>query len=392
MSSEEFDCSNRPDDHERPYLVYSAGVDWNGLQGTDHRLAAAISKHLPILWIDPPKSIVRGGWRLLLTSGRGRQMRRVSDRIVRLSIAAPPYPDRAATRWLTARIMKYSIRAATRSLAGTPVAMLATCYAPRFNALRPVTYAYYATDDFVAGANLMGISERYLKKATRDQLKHADVVLAISNEMADRLTNQRESIVVLPNGCDPDHFYEVDSLDFPTDVPLRPPIAGLIGQISDRIDMPILAAIAEAGISLLIIGPIDPTFEPEEMARLLSRPNVHWAGSKSFSELPKYMRAIDAGITPYTQSDFNRASFPLKTLEYLSAGRASVATPLPALQRLDSTLVRFASTPSEFVEELTIELNVPRTQAIVNSRRLLAKQHSWDERARALIETLSLNA
>ena len=27
-----------------------------------------------------------------------------------------------------------------------------------------------------------------------------------------------------------------------------------------------------------------------------------------------YLRVIDVGLTPYSQSDFNRASFPLKTL------------------------------------------------------------------------------
>ena len=78
-----------------------------------------------------------------------------------------------------------------------------------------------------------------------------------------------------------------------------------------------------------------PTFDPERMEALIARPNVHWLGTKPFAELPSYLGAIDVGLTPYAQSAFNRASFPLKTLEYLAAGRPAVASDLPAHRWLD---------------------------------------------------------
>ena len=40
--------------------------------------------------------------------------------------------------------------------------------------------------------------------------------------------------------------------------------------------------------------------------------------------MPSYMAALKVGLTPYGDNEFNRASFPLKTLEYLSAGIAVV--------------------------------------------------------------------
>lgn len=380
-------------DATRPYLIYCAAVGWDDVQGTDHRLAAALSEHLPILWVDPPTSIVRGGWRWVLRTGRGRQMRQVADRIVRLSVTAPPYPERAGVRALTDRIVERSIRSTTRALAGIPAAMLVTCYEPRFDALNGtpmVTRAYYATDDFVAGADLMGVSKNYLEGALQCQLNAADIVLTVSSEMAGRLARDRKGpIGVLPNGCDPDHFEGVDGLDFPPDVHLRPPIAGLIGQISDRVDIDFLEAIADAGMSLLLVGPINPAFEPQRMTRILARSNVQSTGPVSFAELPKYMRAIDVGITPYTQSDFNRASFPLKALEYLSAGRGSIATPLPALEELGSGLIRFGSTPAEFAEAVAGELATPRSAALSASRRLFAQQNSWSERASTLATILN---
>ena len=60
------------------------------------------------------------------------------------------------------------------------------------------------------------------------------------------------------------------------------------------------------------------------MEALLARPNVQWVGAAPFERLPTYMRAIDVGIVPYADSAFNQ-ELPLKTLEYLAAGRPTVA-------------------------------------------------------------------
>ena len=62
--------------------------------------------------------------------------------------------------------------------------------------------------------------------------------------------------------------------------------------------------------SLLLVGPRQATFEIAKLDRLLASPNVQWVGAKNFQELPSYLRVIDVGLTPYSQSDFNRASFP----------------------------------------------------------------------------------
>lgn len=390
------DPNRHHDDGEppQPYLIYCTGVGWEDVQGTDHRLATALSEYLPVLWVDPPLSVVRGGWRLPLQTGGGRQLRRVAERIVRLSMIAPPYPERVPIRALTDQMVKRSIRSAIKALVGVPAAMLVTCYEPRFDAVRgmdAITRVYYATDDYVAGAHLMGVSKQYLQRAEASQLKAADLVLTVSKQMSNRMAvARREPVGVLPNGCDPDHFSDVDDLDFPPDVHLRPPIAGLIGQISDRVDIEVLEAVADTDVSLLLVGPIKPDFEPERMSRILARSNVQAVGAVPFAELPQYMRAIDVGITPYTQSDFNRASFPLKSLEYLAAGRGSVATPLPALTELGAGLIRFGSVPSEFADVVVSELGTPRSAAVSADRRRFARQHSWSKRARDLIAALNL--
>ena len=148
----------------------------------------------------------------------------------------------------------------------------------------------------------------------------------------------------------------------PTGLPR--PVLGLVGQLSERIDLDILTALSDAGFALLLVGPRDPRWEAERFAELAGRPAVHYTGRVPAASVPAYLAAIDVGITPYTASDFNRASFPLKTLEYLAAGRPVVSTDLPGARWLLEDLARaglavagegpaeimtLASTPAEFV-------------------------------------------
>jgi len=180
------------------------------------------------------------------------------------------------------------------------------------------------------------------------------------------------------------------------------PVLGLVGQLSERIDLDILTAISDAGFSLLLVGPRDPRWEAERFAELTSRPGVHYTGRVPAASVPAYLAAIDVGITPYTASDFNLASFPLKTLEYLAAGRPVVSTDLPGARWLLEDLARagpavtgeppaeimtLASTPAEFVSAVHRMVPGPRggeEQARREQCRAFATRHSWARRADAL--------
>jgi teichuronic acid biosynthesis glycosyltransferase TuaH len=93
---------------------------------------------------------------------------------------------------------------------------------------------------------------------------------------------------------------------------------------------------------VLLVGARSGVFAAERAAALLARPNVQWVGGKEYTDLPSYMRVTDVGVVPYPDNQKNRASFPLKILEYLAAGRRVVATDLPAVRWLDTDLVRVA--------------------------------------------------
>lgn len=79
---------------------------------------------------------------------------------------------------------------------------------------------------------------------------------------------------------------------------------------------------------------------------------------------------------------FNRASFPLKTIKYLAAGRAVVSTDLPAARWLGTNRLTVANGPRAFADAVEIRLKEPLIEAVVVERQAFAAAHSWSVRAR----------
>lgn len=190
-------------------------------------------------------------------------------------------------------------------------------------------------------------------------------------------------------------------------------MVGLIGQLSERIDLEVLDAIAAAGFSLLIVGPRDPRWEQQRFHELIGRSHVHYAGPVPAEAVPSYLAAIDVGITPYRDTPFNRASFPLKTLEYLGAGVPVVSADLPAARwlRADLTSGDHAATPdqvlalarsnAEFADAIRSMVAGPtrscrgpvrygRDQVRAGQCVALAARHTWSSRADAFASTIGL--
>jgi teichuronic acid biosynthesis glycosyltransferase TuaH len=113
-------------------------------------------------------------------------------------------------------------------------------------------------------------------------------------------------------------------------------------------------------------------------------------GEKPFDAMPSYHRAIEVGLTPYRDTDFNRASFPMKTLEYLAAGRGAVSTDLPAVRWLDTHHIKIASDPRSFADAVEHAMTQHRTPQLVEERKNFARTHSWMSRARHFAEVLGI--
>ena len=359
-------------------------------------MATALSAYARILWVDPPGSPVTRSYKAHTVKP---ELTDVTDRIVRLTPVVLPGFTRLGVRATTPMLVRRQVRWAVRKLGFHPNAVVMLYLGGMLGSWgEGVTNVMYGTDNYVAGAELMGVSARHLRRLERQALSNADIVIALSPELAGRWSGMGAKPIVIPNGCwpipDTDGRHNAKATDLPR------PVAGLIGRLSDRINFDVLEAIAESGQSLLLMGPRDPRWEPDRFRRLTSKVSVRYIGPVSNADVPAHLAGIDVGITPYKDNAFNRASFPLKTLEYLSVGLPVVTTSLPTMrwlrEDLEETVAAEQADQILMLADDDMEwVNAIKAMAAVDEkatglRIAFADRHSWHKRAEQLATEIGL--
>lgn len=366
-------------------IVYLAGGRWSDIPGTDRRIATALAERVPVLWVDPPYSLAtrrsRGG-----VEDNRAGLSTVAPGVTRLQTRVLPGASRPGMRAVTKVILERSIRSAIRASAGTVAAVILASPRSGFPSAVGGVRVFYVTDDWIAGAGMMGLPETRIAADLERNARAADVVAAVSPDLADRLAGQlRLRVLVLANGCDPvasDDVCAARSDD----------VAGLVGQLNERLDIAVLEAVRAGGTPLVIIG---PRTERQPQARvaldqLLTANGVTWHGELPSTELPGHLARLGVGLTPYADTDFNRASFPLKTLEYLANGLPVVSTDLPAVRWLDTDLIEVATGPEDFASKVREVLSRPFDPTERARRIAFARTHSWRARAEQLLALIAL--
>lgn len=162
----------------------------------------------------------------------------------------------------------------------------------------------------------------------RELLAVADVVFTGGYSLYEAKKDRHANIHPFPSSVDHRHFSQARAIaaDRPDQAAIPGPRFGFYGVVDERMDMELLAAIADARPewALVIVGPvvkIDPADLPQ-------RPNIHYLGSRNYEDLPAYLGGWDVALMPFAINDSTRFISPTKTPEYLVGGRPVVSTPI----------------------------------------------------------------
>ncbi len=375
---------------QRP-LVYLAGSAYDEVEGTDRRLVEALSRDRDVVWVDPPKPVTAAVRDPALRARLRQPLTQETASVVRLHTWGPPGLTRRGVRRYAARLHSHAVNRAIGRMGdgATPTVVMAG-WLSELSLVRAFPRAMYLTDDAEAGARLLGVDGGFLASNQHRQAMAADEIFVVSQDLADLVAQWGRSAHLVPNGAAVDHL-ATWSRPYPTS--LSAPVAGLVGQLNDRLDLRLLVDLARTGVSLLVVGPRrerDAAIR-DALDELFSFDNVEYVGPVPYADIPSYLAATTMGLTPYTDSAFNRASFPLKTLEYLAAGRRVVSTDLPSSRWLNTPLVDVAATPEEFIRLVHRRLSEPVGPGVEESCRAVAQSHSWQVRAAAFDAALRGN-
>jgi hypothetical protein len=214
--------------------------------------------------------------------------------------------------------------------------------------------------------------------AERALLARADVVFTGGRALYEVKRSCHPNVHAMPSSVDVEFFRTARTAQVaPSDQQqLAQPRVGFFGVIDERLDLALLAALAEArpSLQIVMIGPVVKI----DLATLPRHPNIHWLGSKPYDQLPTYLAGWDAAIMPFARNESTRFISPTKTPEFLAAGKAVVSTALADVvepyERLG--LVHIARTPDEFIARVDAALlRAPSDHA---ARESFLARMSWD--------------
>ncbi len=187
---------------------------------------------------------------------------------------------------------------------------------------------------------------RQLVQRENALFKAADLVFTGGLSLFHAKRQRHPNVHCFPSSVDARHFAQA-AQDHPLQKHLARPRLGWCGVIDERVDLALLAALADArpDWQFVMVGPI-VKIDPGSVPR---RPNIHWLGQRAYDELPEFISGWDVCLLPFAINEATRYISPTKTLEYMACGRPSVSTPIRDVVEPYQHLVSIAATPGDFL-------------------------------------------
>jgi O-antigen ligase/glycosyltransferase involved in cell wall biosynthesis len=372
---------SHPDEPAIGSVIYVSTFEWSYHTARPQQLARALADKVPVLYVETT------GLRGVGARDLPRLLRRVRRGIAGRHVGLPtlwvfsplvlPFHRSALARRLNRILLRDAVHGQARDLGlKNPLLLISIPTAASIDLLGHLDEAA-AIYDCMDDLTVIPLVDRSVDASEVELARRIDAMVAASEELRRLKAHLRDDIVVVGQGVEVEHFRR--PAPCPDDLASLPgPRLVFVGGIDDRVDFELVSEVARLRPewSIVLIG---PQLYVDAAERLGNRANIHLLGPRSYGELPGYLQAADVCLIPYRDTAWARACNPVKTLEYLAAGRGVVATDLPAVQQY-RPLVKIATTAPGFVAavEATLAEESPEQAAI---RRAAANGVSWEDRA-----------
>ena len=369
----------------QPLLIVFSHVRWSPAGSRPQHLLSRLAGRWQVIYIEEPRPGPSPGPATLL------QWHHDSH----LSVLVPQTPlspagfhdDQLGTVLpLLKRHLAATARQPDAAWLTTPMAL------PLAQALKPGRIVYDCMEPLAE----LEHAPRQIAQRERALMKQADLVFAAGPSLYSERQADHPAMHCLPNAVDAAHF----ALGSPAAGPPalgdhdigRGPRVGFHGVIDERIDLGLVAAVAEAhpDWTVEMAGPVHaPLSTP-----LPQRDNLHWSGPWRYEDLPALLASWDLALMPFVLSPANRLANPLQTLEYLAADLPVVSTPLRDVDWLYGEAVSLAAPGAagflQACEQTLAESASARYRRSLAAMSIVAS-HSWD-RSADTVDSLLLGA
>ncbi len=309
-----------------------------------------------------------------------RWLRKVPEGLWVMTPVNLPFYGSKFGRWLNRILLVAQLRVAMRLLRiARPILWIAIPTAAEMVGrlgekllLYQVSDKYDANEDSALSGEVIRTYDRQLKAA-------AAVVMYSGRKLFSEATEANRYF--LEQAVDFEHFSNLDVRAASELDGIPHPILGYFGAMDYVMDTELMAEVARLrpGWHWAMLG------LKSNLVRVTA-PNIHFLGSKPYSELPRYIRHFNVCVLPWRESNaFTGYGSAIKVREYLATGKPVVMAPL--YEYLGTPGLRFYRGTEQFIEQVEAAL-AEDSSALAAQRQAVVKDGTWDVRARQLGELI----
>lgn len=349
-------------------IVVFCHLRWDFVYQRPQHLLTRLAQYYPIIFIEEPV-FDEGLARLALSSPAPN-----------VTVCRPHTPSRAAgfhddqITWLLPLV------ADLLPADSAPIVWFYTPMAlPLLAPLNPGLVVYDCMDELAAFKH----APRQLLQRESALLTRADLLFTGGPSLYEAKRHRHNNGHCFPSSVDATHFEQAldRSNSHPLQTDLPSPRLGYYGVIDERLDLALLAAMADAHPEwqLVMVGPvvkIDPASLPQ-------RPNIHYFGQQAYQALPQFLAGWDVSLLPFALNDSTRFISPTKVLEYMAAQLPVVSTAITDVVTPYSPMVAIGNDHADFISACERMLALSSSERVTLAAAMQAKvaDTSWDDTA-----------
>lgn len=226
---------------------------------------------------------------------------------------------------------------------------------------------------------------------TRYNLRHARSVITVTEELAEFLKGLGvKDIAVIPNGVDTQILKPIPAEEAKRALGLKGQVIGYVGSLEHWVDLEtVVQALPKLDVTLLVVGPglfTDYGDLIKKMAGGLEvSDRIKFTGAVKYSELGRYISAMDIGLNPLKKMKKNEYAAGGKVFNYLACGRPVLSSRMISLERLLGEKIYYYDDVESFVTQVDAILN---SENNAQRNRALAKLYDWKSLAKRYEDVL----
>ena len=369
-------------------IVY-IGNDWFADNRTSsHQIARLLSRHNRMLYVEAAGQRAPTASKRDLAKIAAKLKRawagpvRVDDHVHVYSPLILPFHGSALARRVNRFALGASIRRACKKVGfEKPILwIILPHYSSIVDTVPHKGIVYYVVDEYSA---MPGVDADRIREMERVVLAKADVVFAISEQLAAAKGQANAHVYFSPHGVETAHFARAyhEALARPRELEgIAGPIVGFFGLIEDWLDFDLLEYLAaqRPQYSFVMVGRV-----ARDVSRFARLKNVVFLGKKSYEDIPSFLRAFDVCHIPFQLNDVILHSSPLKLKEYLAGGKPVVSVAIDEVTKLGD-LVYVASNHAGYLAAIDRALAEDSPERAAARVRAMESE-SWESK----VETIS---